>query len=720
MMFDDDLALQLQLQGMNRQPSIMDLPDGSYTHQRKNRKGNENEDPNKNKTSLIDPSFEYIDPTPDVHAMFLQFNSRFFWGKLYSVEVRWSPRMTSCAGVCCYEGRGGLCSIRLSAPLLKLRPRKDLVETLLHEMIHAYLFVTNNDRDRDGHGPEFHKHMYRINKEAGTKISVYHNFHDEVRLYQQHWWRCNGPCQKWRPYFGMVKRAMNRAPGPTDFWWADHQAKCGGTYIKVREPEGYSKKKTGLGPVKGNAGNAKSSKERNDIRNFFSFMGEGKALVTSSHGKSAAVLNGKHSFEKGALRNTDMITSSKMKQSDSVHQSPVGVSSLSKGAPVTKDKSSGVKGLFNKPISNDHSKITTNRNNNVLGSKKSSSSVGSSSNNFGKPRMGGMMANKGSGTMVLTQKGNKQAQKTSSGANDSTSHSSVSAAVTPFVGRGYTIGNSSSSHPVPAATEKPWLSLLDKIEADRKKNKHLASLRTGKISTTTKTVKHNEVTQNKGKIKNSTDSVLSPPKKFKTESVAEPFFTNTDMHNHNEFHSSKDSNGQSPSSANDSLEVMVNCPTCGTLVEEYAINSHLDICLQQYMEDMGTSQDTANCPICNNNFPLNEIDSHVDMCLSNKDDSTSIPTEDDDEMIQCPMCDKKLCKRTLDVHLESCIQCITKADPCFIEDDCDSEEKGASEGDCREDLHPCPLCMKLVKEDLMNTHLDECLSKDILEDMTQE
>lgn len=76
--------------------------------------------------------------------------------------------MTSCAGICSYQGRGGMCSITLSEPLLKLRPRKDLVETLLHEMIHAYLFVTDNNRDRDGHGPEFHKHMYRINSEAGA------------------------------------------------------------------------------------------------------------------------------------------------------------------------------------------------------------------------------------------------------------------------------------------------------------------------------------------------------------------------------------------------------------------------------------------------------------------------------------------------------------------------------------------------------------------------
>ena len=27
-------------------------------------------------------------------------------------------------------------------------------------------------QDHDGHGPEFHKHMYRLNKETGTNISV--------------------------------------------------------------------------------------------------------------------------------------------------------------------------------------------------------------------------------------------------------------------------------------------------------------------------------------------------------------------------------------------------------------------------------------------------------------------------------------------------------------------------------------------------------------------
>jgi hypothetical protein len=74
-------------------------------------------------------------------------------------------------------------------------------------------------------------------------LQIFHSFHQEVKLYQQHWWRCDGPCQKRPPYFGMVKRAMNRAPGPSDFWWAEHQASCGGRYVKVQEPAGFSEKK---------------------------------------------------------------------------------------------------------------------------------------------------------------------------------------------------------------------------------------------------------------------------------------------------------------------------------------------------------------------------------------------------------------------------------------------------------------------------------------------
>ncbi|XP_076872580.1 DNA-dependent metalloprotease SPRTN [Brachyhypopomus gauderio] len=242
--------------------------------------------------SVVDESWETLDPNPDVRSMFLQFNQMFFWGKLGGVEVKWSPRMTLCAGVCSYEGRGGLCSIRLSEPLLKLRPRRDLVQTLLHEMIHALLFVTQNNRDRDGHGPEFCKHMNRINQASGTKITVYHSFHDEVDVYRQHWWRCDGPCQNRKPFFGYVKRAMNRAPSARDPWWEDHRRTCGGTYTKVKEPENYGKKgkseekkeknaskkvMDGRKPASSSAGSGSQ-----DIRNIIPFSGRGFILGAST------------------------------------------------------------------------------------------------------------------------------------------------------------------------------------------------------------------------------------------------------------------------------------------------------------------------------------------------------------------------------------------------------------------------------------------------------
>ena len=44
--------------------------------------------------SIVDESWEILDPSPDVRAMFLEFNAMFFEGKLSGVEVKWSPRMT--------------------------------------------------------------------------------------------------------------------------------------------------------------------------------------------------------------------------------------------------------------------------------------------------------------------------------------------------------------------------------------------------------------------------------------------------------------------------------------------------------------------------------------------------------------------------------------------------------------------------------------------------
>ena len=59
----------------------------------------------------------------------------------------------------------------------------------------------------------------------------------QVELYQTHWWRCNGRCQGRSPHFGIIRRSMNRAPGPSDNWWSAHSRNCGGTFVKIKDPE---------------------------------------------------------------------------------------------------------------------------------------------------------------------------------------------------------------------------------------------------------------------------------------------------------------------------------------------------------------------------------------------------------------------------------------------------------------------------------------------------
>ena len=90
---------------------------------------------------LGDPQYDLIDPCPNIHALFIEYNKKYFWNTLGSCIVEWSKRMTICAGIFYLRGGG---TIRLSEQLLQYRPRKDLVETLLHEMIHAYLYLTRN------------------------------------------------------------------------------------------------------------------------------------------------------------------------------------------------------------------------------------------------------------------------------------------------------------------------------------------------------------------------------------------------------------------------------------------------------------------------------------------------------------------------------------------------------------------------------------------------
>jgi len=138
----------------------------------------------KSALSIVSPDWETLDPNPDIQVLFQEFNERFFDGKLIFCTLEWTKNMElgqlEWAGKCEYQEQYWRAHISLSEQILKRRPRKDTVETLLHEMIHAYVFMTR--QISGGHDSEFLFHMDRINKETGASITVHHGFLEEVDM----------------------------------------------------------------------------------------------------------------------------------------------------------------------------------------------------------------------------------------------------------------------------------------------------------------------------------------------------------------------------------------------------------------------------------------------------------------------------------------------------------------------------------------------------------
>lgn len=133
-------------------------------------------------------------------------------------------------------------------------------------MIHAYVLILHRKADRDDHGPLFQAEMNRLNATAGTHITIYHSFFDEVDYYRNHWWKCSKCSQT-------VKRSMNRAPGKHDRWWNSHESKCGGQFIKTKEPDDYKSKKSKKSQTPKSNVNS-NPQGHQDIKKFFPGLGK--------------------------------------------------------------------------------------------------------------------------------------------------------------------------------------------------------------------------------------------------------------------------------------------------------------------------------------------------------------------------------------------------------------------------------------------------------------
>jgi phosphopantetheinyl transferase (holo-ACP synthase) len=101
----------------------------------------------------------------NLYGIYRDYNHRFFDSALSDVEIQYSEKLTSTAGL--FSVKEPL--IRLSAPLLSGQEQQTK-NTLLHEMIHvAQSTFAIQER---AHGPYFSAQMERINQAAKGEVSV--------------------------------------------------------------------------------------------------------------------------------------------------------------------------------------------------------------------------------------------------------------------------------------------------------------------------------------------------------------------------------------------------------------------------------------------------------------------------------------------------------------------------------------------------------------------
>ncbi|WOK96919.1 sprT-like domain-containing protein Spartan isoform X2 [Canna indica] len=123
----------------------------------------------------------------DIHELFCHYNALYFRDCLGACAVSWSSSSRYTSNCYCYSNGGG-CEIHLSEPLLKTCSADDLKNVLLHEMIHAFLWIEHSNSDRSDHGVSFQAMMNSINSSTsidpqrptgGYNVTVDHSLQKE-------------------------------------------------------------------------------------------------------------------------------------------------------------------------------------------------------------------------------------------------------------------------------------------------------------------------------------------------------------------------------------------------------------------------------------------------------------------------------------------------------------------------------------------------------------
>ncbi|PUZ42144.1 hypothetical protein GQ55_9G561300 [Panicum hallii var. hallii] len=186
---------------------------------------------------------------PDVSELFCHYNSLYFRDSLGSCAVSWAedPLPDRDVSTCDYYPGGGGCIILLSKSLCECHDESDLKNVLLHEMIHAYICIKDNNNNHSDHGAKFRKLMNSINLSSvadphrpvdGYSITLLH----EIRKKYYHY-----KCQSCGD---LIKSIKLRVPSGDDCierkgvddpcqnskcHWHRHKQRCPGSYCRVQD-----------------------------------------------------------------------------------------------------------------------------------------------------------------------------------------------------------------------------------------------------------------------------------------------------------------------------------------------------------------------------------------------------------------------------------------------------------------------------------------------------
>ena len=131
--------------------------------------------------------------------MWKALDSLYFGGRLPSIRIEWSTRLTASSGLFVSQvgprnrwvtqgfRHGEARVIRLSAPLLCEQSHEEIRRTLAHEMIHQWEYDVR--KRRPSHGEDFRRMMDRMNMD-GLQVRVRHDLEEGLEKLNRYAWQC--------------------------------------------------------------------------------------------------------------------------------------------------------------------------------------------------------------------------------------------------------------------------------------------------------------------------------------------------------------------------------------------------------------------------------------------------------------------------------------------------------------------------------------------------